>query len=430
MPRRKIHKFWRWLLRIVLGLLLAFAGLVAWAIWQNSHPSPQDSLDEGLKFIQANDVYLKGDALKRFTAYLQSKPKATSDEDIERKLRKAFEIIGDSHGAVAWPTDNAAQSSLEYASGAYIVRGGHVLGYYVNAPNETQQLKVGDQILSIDGADLNHLDSIADTLNTLKLHSYRVKRHGKLLTISLHHHRLVGQLRPVGRMLTAKTGYLLMAPADMPDLPSKQEQPYYRQYADWHIDTLSYFKRPLCGLVVDLRANSGGAGSAEALVGSMFLGKGRYVHTAYPNYWLGVDDRGAGYMAQTPGQPESYFDQARVSVPPQARVSQDRPWLAVLTNENTASSGEMIVIAAKTNPKTRTFGEMTFGAITGRYAHTLPNRMEVSFSTSFMTDVNGKVYDKPIVPDVFVKTDYSTFGSPSDPVLLKAQQWLKMKGCS
>lgn len=76
--------------------------------------------------------------------------------------------------------------------------------------------------------------------------------------------------------------------------------------------------------------------------------------------------------------------------------------IAVLINNQTASSGEAIAVLFKGYPQTRFFGEPTFGVSTGCESFTLSDGSRINLATSVFTDKNKNKYGRRILPDVTV----------------------------
>ncbi len=73
--------------------------------------------------------------------------------------------------------------------------------------------------------------------------------------------------------------------------------------------------------------------------------------------------------------------------------------IAVLTSSRTGSSGECTTISFIGNGRTRSFGQATFGLITGNGEFELPDGARMFMASTIMGDRNGKLFHGPIAPD-------------------------------
>jgi C-terminal processing protease CtpA/Prc len=130
-----------------------------------------------------------------------------------------------------------------------------------------------------------------------------------------------------------------------------------------------------------------------------------------------------GYFKGRSGLSTSWKTQLDQLHPARAPVDLSDAPLAVLTGPNTASAGEMVVIALKGRPHTRFFGMPTTGVPTGNRTFTLPDGAAIALTTTVELDRTQMEYDGPIPPDVTV-TPGALSGRDADGVLAAAQQWL------
>ena len=98
--------------------------------------------------------------------------------------------------------------------------------------------------------------------------------------------------------------------------------------------------------------------------------------------------------------------------------------MAVLTSHITTSSGEFVTLAFQGRPGTRRFGEPTFGVPTGNGIEDLSDGAVLLLTEALAADRTGLTYNGPILPDQFVKIDWTQFGTEHDPVLKAAYYWL------
>jgi carboxyl-terminal processing protease len=148
-----------------------------------------------------------------------------------------------------------------------------------------------------------------------------------------------------------------------------------------------------CGWVLDLRNNEGGNGFAMLAGVAPLLGEGVYGYYAYPDgsrsewrseagkIYLGdvmtMELAGPAYELRQPGNP-----------------------IAVLTNEVTTSSGELLAIAFHGWSFTRSFGQETLGRTTVPAGYFLEDGAFFAFSSAYFADHTGEIFRDSFLPDV------------------------------
>jgi carboxyl-terminal processing protease len=249
--------------------------------------------------------------------------------------------------------------------------------------------------------------------------------------------------------LSENIGYLFV-PQTNPALSN------YRSYATRLQDGMRTVDNPspACGWVVDLRSDSGGTIGPMLLGLGPLLGRGvflSYVGTQGTEAW----SYGDGQLLVNGQSLQSYL----ASAPPSTAFPYDTPYVvpespslagllagnglvngayvphdpgapvAVLTSELTGSSGEGVLVGFLGRPKTRVFGEDTFGVPTGDQGFFMVDGAELNLATARSQDRLGRRYDGPIGPDVTVAQSYPPLGA--DQVLRAATGWLlQQKECA
>ncbi len=145
-------------------------------------------------------------------------------------------------------------------------------------------------------------------------------------------------------------------------------------------------KAGLKGWVVDLRGNFGGNMSP------MLQGVGPLLGEGIPGYFMSADGV-AHPFEYTSGSKAGY------------RLKEQNPYVAVLTDTLTASSGELVAIAFKGREKTRSFGYSTYGVSTGNERFDLSDGSRLLLTVSKAADRNRKVYGRKVHPDKVVHPD-------------------------
>jgi hypothetical protein len=169
------------------------------------------------------------------------------------------------------------------------------------------------------------------------------------------------------------------------------------------------------GWVVDLRGNTGGncwpmlTGIAPVLgngLAGKFVSAGEETHWGAEEggSWIGNDDQ-----RQSAGQ-----------VQKPTHLQTPDPWVAVLTDGLTASSGEVVTVAFRQRPKTRSFGSPTAGLSTANTILNLPDGAALALCVSTYADRTGNLYGKKIAPDQEITSD----DPHGDVVLEAAIEWL------
>lgn len=159
-----------------------------------------------------------------------------------------------------------------------------------------------------------------------------------------------------------------------------------------------------CGWVVDLRQDPGG-NMRPMLAGLRpLLGDGV----------VGGFRRAGGQVYPVYAHPPSSTDLPDGPALEHARV-------AVLLGPHTASSGEVVAVAFRGRPDTRSFGQPTAGLSTANAGYRLPDGSELFVTTSVDVDRTGHAYGNRLPPDQLVPDDPAAKG---DATLDAARQWL------
>jgi C-terminal processing protease CtpA/Prc len=93
------------------------------------------------------------------------------------------------------------------------------------------------------------------------------------------------------------------------------------------------------------------------------------------------------------------------------------PRVAVLTDNNVASSGEATAVAFRGRPNTRTFGTPTCGVPSGNSQFVLEDSAQLYLTTSRDADRTRHEYDGPLPPDETI--------SDSNALVARAIAWLR-----
>lgn len=162
------------------------------------------------------------------------------------------------------------------------------------------------------------------------------------------------------------------------------------------------------GWVIDLRQDTGGS-MLPMLAGLRpFLG-----------------DEPLGGFRDANGRVISFRASNLLDASPPRGPQLERAAVAVLLGPHTSSSGEVVVIAFRGRPNTRSFGQPTDGLSTGNTGFALPDGSMLILTTTVDVDRNGHTYGGKLMPDQAVDTAEAP---GSDPTLDAARRWLAASG--
>jgi Peptidase family S41 len=168
------------------------------------------------------------------------------------------------------------------------------------------------------------------------------------------------------------------------------------------------------GWVVDLRGNTGGNQDP------MILGLGPLFSSVKLGSLVDVNNHDISWNYDR----GRYFfsDDTTSLILPHPFIPPVRLPIAVLIDNRTGSSGEIVAISFVGNKLTRSFGQPTWGLTTGNGAFLLPDGSEMRIASTHMADRNGKMYPGSVTPDIIIMQDKQ---NGSDNTLAAALAWLK-----
>jgi hypothetical protein len=175
-----------------------------------------------------------------------------------------------------------------------------------------------------------------------------------------------------------------------------------------------------CRWVVDLRGNTGGN------MWPMLAGVGPVLGEDTVGFFIDPDSVVRSWIYE---DGLAGIDSLIVATAdPVYELISPRPHVAVLTDGETASSGEAIAVAFRARPDARSFGEATWGVSTANAAFPLEDRAVIFLTVATMVDRDGTVYGEELVPDELV-TGSKTGDPRSDAALAAALTWLEGRTC-
>lgn len=148
----------------------------------------------------------------------------------------------------------------------------------------------------------------------------------------------------------------------------------------------------LKGWIVDLRGNFGGNMWPMLVAIGPILGDGIIGYSFYPDgsfYSWNYSDGKIYSENGIVGQSNTTY-----------HLLSPNPYVAILTDNVTASSGEAVTIAFKGRKKTKSFGIETFGVSTGNNSYTLSDGSRINLTECVFADRTKKKYGKSVYPDV------------------------------
>jgi hypothetical protein len=178
-----------------------------------------------------------------------------------------------------------------------------------------------------------------------------------------------------------------------------------------------------CRWVVDLRGNTGGN------MWPMMAGVGPVLGEGDPVGFFVDPDTVSTPWFYSGGQ-AGFDDQVIAMADVNYELVSPSPYVAVLTDGETASSGEAIAVAFRGRPDARSFGEATWGVSTANAAFPLPDGAVIFLTIATMVDRLGTVYGGALAPDEVVTGGTKTGDPATDAVLGSAVTWLQAQTCS
>jgi C-terminal processing protease CtpA/Prc len=175
------------------------------------------------------------------------------------------------------------------------------------------------------------------------------------------------------------------------------------------------------GWIVDLRGNSGGD------MWPMLAGIGSVLGEGDLGAFVSADNEHDSwfYKAGKAGSrsPEGQ-EEIAAEVKTQPLVLTDLPWVAVLLDRGTGSSGEAVAIAFAGRSRERSFGEHTAGFSTSNDLHPMPDGASLFLCAGLEQDRNGKLYPDGLDPDEKVPAPETRPSEDTDAALIAAEEWL------
>lgn len=184
------------------------------------------------------------------------------------------------------------------------------------------------------------------------------------------------------------------------------------------VDTLG----PTCRWVVDLRGNLGGN------MWPMLAGIGPILGEGTVGYFMDPDSVLHPWTYEAGAAGADGVTLAEVTDP--YELASPLPYVAVLTDSLTASSGEAIAVAFRGRADARSFGESTWGVSTANSAFPLSDFAVIFLTVSTTVDRLQTIYGGKLPPDEVITGGEKTGDTATDAALAAAVAWLEGQSCN
>ena len=217
---------------------------------------------------------------------------------------------------------------------------------------------------------------------------------------------------PSGKVLAGGIGYLTI-PAVIAGAGSGA-------YDSYVTAAHQLLQQEACGWIIDLRGNSGGSVPPMMAAVAPLLGPGTF---------LGYTDRDRAVFGYRTSDStvttvaDTHLDPNPTPTGVSATQLNTAP-VAILTDGQTASAAEGVVVAFIGRGLTRSFGAATQGVPTGNSAIPLSDGSALNLTTAVTIDRRGGTHEGPVAPDVAVAAD--TTGT-DDASVTAATAWLSQQ---
>ncbi|MFZ1380003.1 MAG: S41 family peptidase [Saprospiraceae bacterium] len=145
------------------------------------------------------------------------------------------------------------------------------------------------------------------------------------------------------------------------------------------------------GWIIDLRDNFGGN------MWPMMVAIGCFLDHGIQGYFVGADNKAFEWRYE---QGKAYLDTIILAETKQLISLCRKTKVAVLINNQTASSGEAMAVLFKGYTDAKIFGVPTFGVSTGCESYTLSDGSRINLATSVFADRNKRKYGGAVYPDI------------------------------
>ena len=297
---------------------------------------------------------------------------------LEEAMAAMMDYLGDSY--TTYLTEEETEALVEKLAGEYrgvgiSIQGNLIVGVTKNSPAEKVGIKVNDEIIRIDNAEVTELGSnaiVAMIKNSNKESvSIVVKRNDQEIEFNI-------------KLST------LYVPAIASEIIEKNNKKIGYIYIDTFSNTLGrqiedklseFESAKIDSLIIDVRDNSGGYLTAASDVASLFLEKGTII-----------------YSLEDKNKKNDYVDETSAS---------ESYEMIVLINKNSASASEILAAALKESYGATLLGETSYGKGKVQQTLSLKDGSMVKYTSAKWYTPNGTCIDEiGLVPDVAVDNEF------------------------
>ncbi len=356
---------------LITGVVVSvISGLIVYNNYSKIKPHEQnESISQGDldEFIENYNLILNG--------YVE---KVDKKELLDAAISGMYNFLGDAYSTYMTPSET--DTLTDQLEGEYEGIGVEIVTFtseeegnmtivnqvFKDSPADKAGIKVGDELIKLDGINLKEKDSsyIADYIKNGNKTSFEiiVLRDEKELTLTLERSHVV--INSVSSELYDGVGYIKVNTfAKNTDTLVKNE--------------LNRFDSKVDRLVIDLRDNTGGLLSQAEQLSDLFVAKGKNLYQ--------IKDKN-GYITQYRAKTDVYRKFKKI---------------VVLVNENSASASEILALALKESAGATIVGNKTYGKGTVQETKLLDSGAMVKYTTSYWLSPNGNSINLVgIVPDV------------------------------
>ncbi len=154
-------------------------------------------------------------------------------------------------------------------------------------------------------------------------------------------------------------------------------------------------QKKLKGWIIDLRGNFGGNMWPMLLSIEPLIGNGTF------GYFIDANENSEAWKII---KGKAYIDdQLVMETKILSEQNLSNQFLAVLTDNQTASSGEAVAVALRLRENSKSFGQSTFGVSTGCVSHKLSDGSIINLAESIFADKQKTKFGGKIIPDFQVE---------------------------
>jgi carboxyl-terminal processing protease len=376
-------------------------------------------LNEALDIIQKHSVrreHIDWQALRQEVSLLADEAKTPAET--YPAIERALALLDDHHSMFSSPEKEKLldEGKLKRVGLRCTFPEGTVGMIDPGSPAERTDIRVGDQVITINGHSLSdlRLEQFQRMLGKAQFDlTFAPADQGSPRAFHLQAEPYEALWLPEGKRID-NIGYIAL-----PGFLAGTGE-HRKAYATMTQKLIRDMDQSVSSWVVDLRRTVGGSmWPMWAGIGPL-LGEGTLVEFVAPgdNKLTAIYLEGKAIM-----EPGGHI----IDAVDEPYTLQYHPQIAVLTSPLTTSAGEFVSLSFRGRPQIASFGEPTCGVPTANNDFRLSDGALLFLTTHLGVDVTGQTYGGPIAPDHLIKIDWSQIGTKDDRVLQAAIQWLHGK---